>query len=144
MFLTPAIAKAHLRIIGDDEAVDLALKSTAAELAVTGMLDRAVFVDQAALTAAIAAAPAALAAASVAWLAADALAELIESNDLRLAEKKQALDVYNRAAFAGARNRRGVVINSLILSEMLLALEDLYERRPYAPTGLLDTLRVYV
>ena len=143
MFLTPAIAKAHLRIIGDDEAVDLALKSTAAELAVIGELDRAVFVDQAALTAAIAAAPAALVAALNAWEVADEQASLIQDASLRAAERRQALDVHDRAKFAIARTRRGVVINSLILSEMLLALEDLYERRPYAPTGLLDPLRVY-
>lgn len=143
MFLTPEIAKAHLRIIGDDEAADLALKSAAAEQAVIGSLDRAVYADQDELAAAIAAAPAALSAALAAYLAADALAALLEDDDLRTAEKKQALDVYSRAAFACDRTRRGIVINSLILSEMLLALEDLYERRTYAPTGLLDSLRHY-
>lgn len=143
MFITPEIAKAHLRILGDDEAADVALKSEAAELAVIGALDRAVYADQGALTAAIAAQPAALAAASVAWLAADALANLIVDAASRLAEKQQANDVYKCAVFASARVRRGMVINSLILSEMLLALEALYERRSYAPTGLLDSLRHY-
>jgi len=123
--------------------VDLALKTAAAELAVVGALDRAVYADQAALAAAIAAQPAVLAAALSTFVAACALADLIADDELRLAEKKQALDVCHRAGFAGARVRRGIVINSLIQSEMLLALEDLYERRPYAPTGLLDSLRHY-
>ena len=143
MFLTPAIAKAHLRIIDDNEAADVALKSEAAELAVIGHLDRTVYLTQAEMDTAVAAQPAALSGAMAVWVFANAAADLIADETLRLAEKKQAHDVYTAATFACARVRRGIVINSLILSEMLLALEALYERRSYTPTGLLDSLRHY-
>lgn len=143
MFLTPEIAKAHLRIIGDDEAADLTLKAAAAELAVIGYLDRAVFETQEALDAAIAAIPAALSAAKAAYTLADSDADLIDDADLCLIERAHALDVYSRAVFAAARTRRGVVIDPVILAEMQLALEDLWERREYAPTRLMDAYRHY-
>lgn len=143
MFLTPEIAKAHLRIIGDDEAVDLALKSAAAEQAVIAHLDRAVYADQTALNAAIAAVPAALVAAKAAYIAADDDANLIADYDLCLIEKAHAFNVYSRALFNAARTRRGLVIDPVLLAEMQLALEDLWERDAYAPTRLMDPYRHY-
>ena len=143
MFLTPEIAKAQLRIIGDGEAVDLELKAAAAEKAVISHLDRAVFETQEALDAAIAAIPAALVAAKAAYVAADAAADLIDDADLCLIERAHALDVYSRAVFAAARTRRGILIDPVILAEMQLAIEDLAERRPYVPTRLMDHYRNY-
>lgn len=143
MFLTPEIAKAQLRILSDDEDTDLALKAAAAEKAVISHLDRAVFETQAELDAAIAAIPAALSAAKAAYMLADLDASLIADAELCLIERAHALDVYSRAVFAAARTRRGVLIDPVILAEMQLALEDLYEREGYAPTRLMDAYRHY-
>lgn len=154
MFITPEIAKAHLRIIGDDEAVDLALKSAAAEQAAIRYLDRAVYADQAALDVAIAAVSAALSTAKAAYVIAAADAALIADLDLRLIEETHATDVYTRALFAAARVRRGIVINPLMTSAMLLILGDLWEHRndsepgtvsaiPYGSRCLLDAYRHY-
>ena len=154
MFITPEIAKAHLRIIGDDEAADLTLKSAAAEQAAVSYLDRAVFVDQAALDVAVAAVPAALVAAKAAFLAADAAALVIADAELAAIESAHALDVYTRARFAADRTRRGLVIDPLVTSAMLLILGDLWEHRndteagtvsaiPYGSRCLLDAYRHY-
>jgi hypothetical protein len=140
MFITPEIAKAHLRIVGDDEAVDLALKSAAAEQAAVSYLDRAVFVDQAALDVAVAAVPAALVAAKAAFLAADAAALVIADAELAAIESAHALDVYTRARFAADRIRRGLVIDPLVQSAMLLMLGELWERRSETENGTVTTL----
>lgn len=136
MFITPEIAAAHLRLVGDDIDVDLMLKADAAEQAAIGYLDRAVYGSAAQLDAAIALAPATLAAAKAAYIAADAAAGLIADTDLCLIEKAYAFDVYLKAKFAGDRIRRGLVINSAILSAMLLILGDLWENREDTAVGV--------
>ena len=135
MFITTEIAKAHLRDPSAD-AADLALKSDAAELAAIGYLDRAVFANQAALDAAVAAVPAALIAASAAYAAADAAADLVVGRDLILIEKAYAFDKYMLATFTAARTRRGMVINPVIQSAMLLLLSDLWESREDTAVGV--------
>lgn len=136
MFLTPEIAKAHLRIIGDDEAADLALKAAAAEAVAASYLDRAVFADQGALDVAIAAVPAALSAAKAAYVLAAANAALITDLDLRLIEEVHAADVYTRALFAASRTRRGLVADALVISASLLILGELWESREDAVVGV--------
>ena len=49
MLITPEQARAHLRIDSTDDAADLTLKSSAAEIMATEFLNRTVYVDQAAL-----------------------------------------------------------------------------------------------
>lgn len=129
MFITPAIAAAHLRLVGVDVGADITLKAEAAEQAAIGYLDRAVYADQGQLDTAVALVPAALATAKATYDAADAAATLIADTDLCLIEKTHAFDVYLKARFAAARIRRGMVINSAVLSAMLLILGDLWESR---------------
>jgi hypothetical protein len=138
MFITPEIAKVHLRDPVADES-DLALKSTAAEQAAVLYLDRAVFASQDALNEAVAQVPATLATVKAAYAAADAAAGLIADIDLCLIEKTYAFDVYLEAKFAAARIRRGLVINSAIQSAMLLILGHLWENREDVITGTIAT-----
>jgi len=147
MFITPEIAKVHLRDPSAD-AADLALKSAAAELSAVSYLDRAVFADQTTLDAAVALVPAALIAAKAAFSAADAAADLIADVDIRLIEKAYALETYSSAVFSAARTRRGILINAAIQSAMLLTLGHLWENRedasiPYGAQCLLDAYRNY-
>ncbi|MDH6185486.1 head-tail connector protein [Polaromonas sp. CG_23.6] len=136
MFITPTIAAAHLRLVGNDVGADITLKAEAAEQAAISYLDRAVYEDQAQLDAAIALVPAALAAAKAAYAAADDAATLIADTDLCLIEKTYAFDTYLKAKFAAARIRRGLVINSAIQSAMLLILGDLWENREDTAVGV--------
>jgi len=155
MFITPEIAKQHLRLIGDDGAADLALKVAAAEQAAVNYLDRAVYADQDALDAALALIPALLAADKAAAVAAEAAAQLIADGELRGLEEDYAIEKYVQARFAAGRIRRGLVINSAIQSAMLLILGDLWESRedtvigasatrlPNGARSLLDAYRHY-
>lgn len=136
MFITPEIASAHLRLASQGVDGDITLKADAAEQAAISHLDRAVYADQAQLDAAVALVPAALAAAKVAYVAADAAADLMADADDRLTEKAHALSVYTNAKFAATRIRRGIVINSAILSAMLLILGDLWENREDTAVGV--------
>jgi len=136
MFITQEIAIAHLRLTADDIDSDITLKSDAAEQATIGYLKRAVYENQAKLDAAIAQVPAALAAAKDVYASADAAASLIADRELCLIEKTYAFDVYRNAKFAAASTRRGLVINSAILSAMLLILGDLWENREDTAVGL--------
>lgn len=136
MFITPAIAAAHLRLLGDDVGSDAMLKADAAEQAAIDYLDRAVYDGQGQLDAAIALVPAALATAKATYVAADVAAGQITDTELCLIEKTYAFDTYLKAKFAAARIRRGLVINSTILSAMLLILGDLWENREDTAVGV--------
>lgn len=136
MFITPEIATAHLRLTADDVGSDIMLKADAAEQIAISYLDRAVYDHQLQLDAAVALVPATLAVAQSAYIAADAAASLIADGDLRQIEKTYALDVYRQAAFSAARIRRGMVINSPVLSAMLLILGDLWENREDTAVGV--------
>ena len=135
MFITPAIAAAHLRLVGNDVGADITLKADTAEQAAISYLDRAVYETQTQLDAAIVQVPAGLATAKAAYIAADVAAGLIADADLCLIEKTYAFDTYLKAKFAAARVRRGLVINSAILSAMLLILGDLWENREDTVVG---------
>lgn len=136
MFITPEIAIAHLRLVDDDVGSDIALKADAAEKAAISYLDRAVYDDQAQLDAAVALVPAQLAQAKAAHLAAHAAAQQIGDLELREIEEVSAAEQYVRARYAAARIRRGMVINSAIVSAMLLILGDLCENREDTAVGV--------
>lgn len=148
-FLNLAQAKAHLRVDGSDEDTDLTIKIAAAERSATEYLQCNVYVDQAALDAAITAVPATLSAAKSTYDAAYIAAVAITDTDLSLMEQAQAMSVYMRAVYEATRTRHGVVINELIQSAMLLILGWLHESRedgteiPRAAQDLLNPFRCY-
>lgn len=136
MFITLEAAKTHLNVVGADDDATITLKASAAEQIAIAHLNRNVYVDQAAMDAAVALVPSALIAAGVAYAAADAAADLITDSDARLAEKAYAFNQYSSAYLAGAATRNGIVINDMIIAAMLLILGDLYQSREDTVIGV--------
>lgn len=124
-----ATAKRELRVLHDAEDVDIERKLAAAEEQATLFLGRNVYVDQAALTAAIAAAPAALAAASAAYdTAMEAAAALTNFTETQL-HQRLAKDNYNAAIEAWQRTVRGMVVTDSVKTAILLTTASLWEHR---------------
>lgn len=128
-------AKAHLRVDADypDEQVSGYL--SAAELMAAKFMNRAVFEDQAALDAAVAAVPAALLAAGEAYDAAQLIADDIEDCVARQAARDYATMLYKEAQTAALETRCGIVVNDLIRAGMLLILGHLHEQREDSVVG---------
>lgn len=135
MLLDLSTAKLHLRVIGADEDTTITLYAKAAEQAAVSFIDRRVFADDTALSAAIAAAPAALSAATVAYKAAIADAASV-SEPVEQAEALRVADLaYNRARIASRQVHDGIVINEAITAAMLLTIGHLYTNREDAVVG---------
>lgn len=101
----------------------------------SGYLNRAIFENDASMTAAIAALPAALTAARVAYEAAVAAAALIEN----ASDRRDALDIAD-SRFRAARERTarilgGIVVKPSIVAAVLLILGHLFENREDAVVG---------
>lgn len=128
-------AKLHLRVDGTEEDTLLAVYIGAAEASAAEFLNRAVFADQTALDAAVAAVNAALVAAGTAYETALTAAAAITDEVARTAAEAYAEDVYARAQTAAAETRAGMVINSAVQAAILLTLGHLYANREEVVVG---------
>ena len=128
--LTPIdIAKAHLRIDGLAEDTILAVYINAAEQSVAQHINRRLYADKPALTAAKAAAPTALTAATADYTAAKTAAYLLTDHAEQCAAMEAAHSDYLAAKNDYRETVRGIVINDQITSAVLLTLGDLYASR---------------
>ena len=136
MFISLEQAKSHLRVDDYDQDDDITLKIAGAEQIAVAYLNRNVYVDGAALTAAIALVPAALVTAAEAYATADADADLIDDAVTRSIEKAYAFEQYKAAIRSADATRNGIVIDDLIRGAMLLILGDLFENREDTVAGV--------
>lgn len=141
-------AKLHLRVDGDDEDMLIEGQLAAAECLAMAWIRRNVYVNAAALEAAMAAVPAALSAATAAYEAALALAKELPNAIERDAAIAAAQQAYADAQGEAKRTRRGLVLDDLFTCAALLTLGALYENRellepPPVAQLLLDPLRAY-
>lgn len=141
-------AKLHLRVDTSDEDALITSKLIASERLAMAWIRRNVYADAEALAAAVQAAPVALSAATAAYEAALALANAATNELERQAAVSAAQEAYTDAQGEVKRTRRGVVLDGLFESAVLLTLGQLYENRellepPSAAQMLLDPLRAY-
>ncbi|MDO9357870.1 MAG: head-tail connector protein [Polaromonas sp.] len=129
-------AKAHLRLGAGYPDEQVAPYLSAAELLAIKFLNRGVFADDTALSAAIAAVPAALIAAGTAYGAAMTAADAITDPVAREADRAYAADVYREAQTAARQTRAGIVVNDLIKAGILLILGHLFENREDVVTAV--------
>jgi hypothetical protein len=136
IFITLATAKAHLRVTHDAEDALIGLYLTGAEQAAVQRLDRNVYVDSTALSAAVAGAPAVFAAAVAAYAAATTAALDITDDDEQAEALRVADLVYARARIESRQVNDGIVINDAIAAAVLLTLGHLYANREDVVAGL--------
>ncbi|MNY00838.1 Phage gp6-like head-tail connector protein [compost metagenome] len=137
-----AIAKAHLRLESDYPDDQVQGKLDAAESSAAQFLNRRIFADQAALSAAVTAVPAALIAAGTAYQAALTAAGEIEDSVARCAAEGHALRVYRDAQTAASETYAGIVINPQIEAAILLTLGHLFENRQDVQQGAVQQLPI--
>ena len=135
-FVTLAEAKIHQRIDGNDEDSLLAIYLAAAERAAVTYLDRAVFVDQAALDAAKLAAPSALGAATAAYTAAMEAAQAITESVDREAAEATADNAYLHARVVYRQTMDGIVVTDTTKAAVLLMFGHFYTNREDIVTGV--------
>ncbi|MYM31489.1 phage gp6-like head-tail connector protein [Duganella sp. CY15W] len=133
------VAKSHLRVVGSDEDADIELKLQAAEQAASAYLNRNLYVDQAALNAALESAPGAFAAACEAHRTAIDAANALSDDAQRGMALLGAHERFDAANLASILIYRGMVANSAIKAAILLTLGHLYENREDAVVGLVIT-----
>lgn len=132
-------AKAHLRVASDYPDAQVSVYLNAAETMAAQWLNRNVYADQTALSAAVAAVPAALLAAGVAYEAAIDAAEAITDEVARCAAEQYAEDVYAAAQDSARRTRAGIVIDDMIRAGVLLWLGHLFVNREEEVTGTITS-----
>lgn len=151
------LTTAKLHVVADDDSGNglLTIYIGAAERFASEYLQRNIYADQPALTAAITAIPAAFAAANSAFIAAMALVEAMDAGEDRDMAEFAALDTLRKARQAARMTHQGIVINDAIKAAMLLCIGHLYANREDSVVGttvaelpmgsryLLDTLRAY-
>jgi hypothetical protein len=135
MLIDLAVAKAHLNVTVDLDDADITLKLEAAEQFAILHLNRYVYADHAALTAALDAVPTTLAAASAAYLAATAAAASIETDIDRDMAIFGATETYTRAQIDARMTYQGIVATSNIKAAILLILGSLYANRENEVVG---------
>jgi len=155
-FVSLAEAKIHLRATdGTDEDALIGIYINAAELAAVKAMDRGVYADDTALTAAMAAAPAALTAATAAYTAAVTAADAMTDATEQCAALQVAETAYMRAQVAYRQVFDGIVVNDTIKAAVLLGVGHLYANRedvvvgasvaalPHGADCLLQPFKVY-
>lgn len=140
--ITLAAAKAHLRLESDYPDAQVQGKLDAAESAAAQFLNRRVYADAGALSAAIGAVPAALVAAGTAYQAALTAADEIEDCIAQRAAKGYAARAYRDAQTVACETYAGIVINPQIEAAMLLTLGHLFENRQDVQQGTLQELPI--
>jgi hypothetical protein len=128
-------AKAHLRVASDYPDAQVSVYLGAAESMAAQFLNRNIYADPAALTAAVAAVPAALIAAGVAYEAAIEAAADIVDTVAQAAAVEYAEAVYAAAQDSARRTRAGIVIDDMIRAGALLILGHLFENREDTVVG---------
>ncbi|HWT21643.1 MAG TPA: head-tail connector protein [Variovorax sp.] len=122
-------AKAHLRLESEYPDEQVQGKLDAAERLAAEFLNRRIYQNDAALTAAIATVPDALVAAGAAYRAALTAAEAIDDCVAERAAKDYALRAYRDAQTLACETYAGIVINQQIEAAILLTLGHLFENR---------------
>lgn len=110
-----------------------------AETAASAYLNRAFFVDQAALDSARLSVPTARNEARVAYEAAMVAAAAIEDHIQRCEAMADAQFVFSEASAVATRNARGMVINKAVEAACLLKLGHLFANREDVVTGTIAT-----
>lgn len=135
-FVTLAEAKIHLRVDGTDEDSLIGLYINAAEQSAVSLLDRGVYVDGTALTAAKEAAPGELDTAIAAYEAAMTAAEDLTDETAISAVIQVAGNDLLRAKVAYRQTMDGIVVNDTIKSAVLLIVGHLYAHREDVLSGV--------
>lgn len=135
-------AKAHLRLESDYPDAQVQGKLDAAESSAAQFLNRRIFANDAALTAAIAGVPAALVAAGTAYQNALTAAGDIDDTVARCAAESHALLVYRDAQTLASETYAGIVVNPQIEAAILLTLGHLFENRQDVQQGAVQQLPI--
>lgn len=133
--ITLDLARAHLRVGATYPQEQIDPYMAGAEDHAARYLNRAIYADDAAMSAAVAALPGALTAARVAYEAAVAAAALIENASDRGDALNIAETQYRAARERATRVLNGIVVNPCIVSAVLLILGHLFENREDAVVG---------
>ena len=129
-------AKLHLRVDSADEDALIAVYITAAEQSAVSLLDRGVYVDGTALTAAKAAAPGALETASAAYDAAIEAAQAMTDDALQAAATQAAENAWLKACVTHRQTMDGMVVNEAIRAAVLLIVGHLFANREDVVAGV--------
>ena len=135
-FVTLPEAKLHLRVDSADEDALIAVYITAAEQSAVSLLDRGVYVDGTALTAAKAAAPGALDTACAAYDAAIEAAEAMTDDALQAAATQTAENAWLKACVTYRQTMDGMVVNDTIRAAVLLIVGHLFANRENVVAGV--------
>ena len=135
-FVTLAEAKLHLRVDGTDEDALIGLYINAAEQSAASLLDRGVYVDGTALTAAKAAAPGALDTACAAYDAAIEAAQAMTDDALQAAATQTAENAWLKACVTYRQTMDGMVVNDTIRAAALLIIGHLFANRENVVAGV--------
>ena len=122
-------ARDHLRVDADYPDEQVVPYLYAAERLVTEFLNRRIYADDAALSAAVAAVPAAVTAASIAYEDALEAAADIEDRATYEAFEGHATRTYERARTLARETYDGIVMNDALTAAILLTLSSLHENR---------------
>lgn len=123
------IARAHLRVDPDYPEAQVAIYLNAAERLVAEFLNRRIFADAAAKSAAVAAVPAAMTAASDAYDTAMEAAADIEDARTQEEARRHACRERDAARTLARETYDGIVINEAIEAAILLTMTSLHENR---------------
>lgn len=134
-FVTLPEAKLHLRVDGTDEDALIGLYINAAEQSAVSLLDRGVYVDGTALTAAKEAAPGELDTAIAAYEAAMTAAEDLTDETAISAVIQAAGNDLLRAKVTYRQTMDGIVVNDQIKAAVLLTVGHLYANREDVVAG---------
>lgn len=130
------VAKSHLRIDGNGDDSEIALKLAAAEQSAASYLNRNLYADQVAFDAAIQSMPAVYSAALAGHRAAIESARSVADFDERQMALLAANERFCMAKLESIRTHRGLVINYEVKAAVLLTLGHLWANREGVVVGL--------